>query len=279
MSAGSFLTTVVLARHLPAEEFGRYALVLAVLTVANTAQASFVGVPLHVVRMAAGSPNLVRAALSATALVAGPAVVAVFAVAAAVAGPVAAGAAVLALLGWQAQEALRRVLLAELRYASAVPADVLSYGGQVVVLLVLIAADVPLDVARVCLVIAATSAASERAPARADRSAGAPPRPRGVDRRGDRPRALGAPGQRARTARRLRPHAAVAVFEGSTAVGRFQALITVVGVTNPIMVSSYGLITSLVADTAARRWSPGVRPGPRRPHRRRRHERPRWASS
>ena len=271
---------MVLARHLPAEEFGRYALVLAVLTVANTAQASFVGVPLHVVRMATGSPNLVRAALRATALVAGPAVVAVFAVAAAVAGPVAAGAAVLALLGWQAQEALRRVLLAELRYASAVPADVLSYGGQVVVLLVLIAADVPLDVARVCLVIAATSAASERAPARADRSAGAPPRPRGVDRRGDRPTGAGCsrptcPDCSPSTP----PYAAVAVFEGSTAVGRFQALITVVGVTNPIMVSSYGLITSLVADTAARRWSPGVRPGPRRPRRRRRHERPRWASS
>ncbi len=134
VSLGTFLLNVLLARHLPIEEFGVYALVLGVLLFLNALHASVVVYPISLKGAAADQAGLRRhagGALSAIAILASPLwAVAIGATCLAIGRPElipwALGAAVL----WQLQETLRRTFMAQMRHREAVLGDALSYLGQ-----------------------------------------------------------------------------------------------------------------------------------------------------
>ena len=134
LSAGNFLSNLLLARSLPTAEFGHFAFVLAVLNLLNNLNGSIVGYQLTIRGAPAPEGELRRymtAAMGATALlqVVGAAVLAgsLLSIGELRLLPV----ALATLAAWQLQETVRRALLAKLRYAAAVPGDVMSYLGQV----------------------------------------------------------------------------------------------------------------------------------------------------
>ncbi|AWN38216.1 lipopolysaccharide biosynthesis protein [Methylobacterium radiodurans] len=137
-SVGTFGLTILLARALPPAEYGIFALLLGGLMILHMVTSSLVFYPLSVRAGAVGpqeSAGLMRASLDLLGLLFLPAG-ALLALAA-----LAAGRADLALpalayfLLWQIQEAFRRYLFAELRFAAAIPGDAVSYLGQVALVL------------------------------------------------------------------------------------------------------------------------------------------------
>lgn len=140
LSLGNFLTSVLLARawHDP-KVYGVYALCLTVINFLNTLHASLVTYPLTVRGAAcddatpAGADRLRRLtgrALTATLCLAPLlALGLVFPVLKSHRWPLLPWVAA-ALVFWQVQEALRRAMLARLRHARAVPGDAISYLGQ-----------------------------------------------------------------------------------------------------------------------------------------------------
>lgn len=141
ISGGNFIFNVVLARAVPLEQYGRFALVLGTLGLMQTAFGALVYYPLSVRGAAAdkaGRDRLVASTLILNLMIS--------AVLAAVAGlllhVMEDGAGWLPtfamLLASQIQESARRGLLTAFRYAAAVPGDALSYVGQVAVLLAVV---------------------------------------------------------------------------------------------------------------------------------------------
>lgn len=131
VSIGSFLVTLVLARRLPVAEFGVFGILLGILMTAATAHASFIGIPLMVLSgRKAHTEQLTVVALSATvpscALFTGA-----IAVTLVVLGrPGLLPWAALALVGGQVQETLRRSLMGRLQFGRAICGDAVSYLGQ-----------------------------------------------------------------------------------------------------------------------------------------------------
>ena len=165
MSAANFATMVVLARALAPADFGVFVLAYTGLLLLNGLQAGLITQP-HNVLGQGRRPGEYPLYTSSTA--AGQLVFAFFfaslALAAAVVAQVAApsAAAVLfalvpAIIAWQGQEFTRRVLYTERRLSAAFVSDVLSYGGQVAVLVAL-ASKGELTPAIALYVIAGTSA-------------------------------------------------------------------------------------------------------------------------
>lgn len=141
ISGGNFVFNVVLARAVPLDQYGRFALVLGTLGLMQTAFGALIYYPLSVrgaTADKAGRDRLVASTLLLSLMI--------NAVLAAVAGLLLKvmddGArwlpTVAMLLASQVQESTRRGLLTAFRYAAAVPGDALSYLGQVAVLLVLV---------------------------------------------------------------------------------------------------------------------------------------------
>ncbi len=149
MSAANFATVVILARALTPSAFGAFVLAYAALLFVNGIQTGLVTQPHNVLGQGKTGDAYRRYTLSTAAgqavfsgIAAAIALVAALAVLAA--GGSAAGllfALVPALVAWQLQEFTRRVLYTETRMRTAFAIDVVGYGGQVALILALVAAD------------------------------------------------------------------------------------------------------------------------------------------
>jgi O-antigen/teichoic acid export membrane protein len=149
MSATNFVTVVVLARTLPPADFGAFVLAYASLLFANGLQTGLVTQPHNVLgqgRSGEDYRSYTRSTAVGQGLFSGAAALVALAVAAGakLAGGDASGvlvALVPALVAWQLQEFVRRVLYTEHRFGTAFAVDVVSYGGQVALVLALVWAD------------------------------------------------------------------------------------------------------------------------------------------
>ena len=159
VSLGNFLTNIVLARSLPPREFGSYAILFAILLVLYGAHGALVTYPLSV-RGASGSVENLQELLNlslwlTTAGAVGAGVIltiACWSYGRPVLGVCVAGA----LLFWLLQETTRRALMARLRHRDAVWGDAISYLGQALAISVL-AATASLSIEKAFAVMAGTS--------------------------------------------------------------------------------------------------------------------------
>lgn len=133
VSLGSFLTTLVLGRHLPEAQFGRYALLIGILYLLNSFHTSLITYPLTALIVRFGRSTvagLLTCALLGTLVLALPGS-AVLALTCHFTGQLSlAPLLVVASVLWQAQETARRALLAEFRFHDALLGDAISYLGQ-----------------------------------------------------------------------------------------------------------------------------------------------------
>ncbi|MGK2849512.1 MAG: lipopolysaccharide biosynthesis protein [Candidatus Limnocylindrales bacterium] len=165
ISASNFLGMIVAARAMSVTEFGIYALAYTGLWAMNGVQSSLITQP-HSVLASHTDVIAYRRFTSATALmqIALSAALGIPIVVAGIGAMVAGFGPVLlvvgfALLGWQAQEFVRRVLYFEGRATGVIVIDVISYGGQLLALIGLAWAG-DLTVASGLLVAALTSIAA-----------------------------------------------------------------------------------------------------------------------
>ena len=165
LSATNFLTMLVLTRVLDPRPFGAFVLAYTALLLANTIQFALITQPHNVIGATrTGREYAVYTTATAVSQLA-------FVVPLVVAGGAAAVVAVAtglefaslfvalvpAAIAWQLQEFVRRVLYTERRMAAAFANDVVSYGGQLAILLVLWRLD-DLTAAAALYALAATSA-------------------------------------------------------------------------------------------------------------------------
>ncbi len=137
-SLGNFLFTIVLARTLPPQEYGVFALLFGILMILYTVMSSVLFYPMSVLANAADEDRVADLMRVSFLLLVGLCVPAglVLGVTAFLVGRT---DLVLALLVyfvvWQVQEAFRRYLFVELRFGAAVPGEVISYLGQILIVL------------------------------------------------------------------------------------------------------------------------------------------------
>jgi O-antigen/teichoic acid export membrane protein len=250
LSLGTFGTHVVLARSLPAAEYGVFALLYGAILLVNTVHASLVVDPLSVHGAPAegdGMRRLVRGSLGLTAVVAP------------VLGLVAAGAtwllgraelapgAVAAVGLWQLHETYRRVLLAQLRHKDALTGDAASYLGQAA-LLVAVAALGQASIQTTLFIMAGTSAAGA-----ALHAVKVGVRSMDLTETSRLVRGFWAFGRWSLLSALLAALAvqvlpwATAFFRDLSAAAAFQALANVCGAINPVMFAAGGLITPAAA--------------------------------
>ena len=171
ISGANFLTVVLPKRAMSSDEFGAFSLVYSVLLLANIVQSTLLTQPHNVLAATRTGDDYRRYTTStgwAQLLLAGAEAVAMLAVAAgayARHSPLAPMllAMVPAIVAWQLQEFARRVLYTEGRFAAAFWNDMVSYGGQVLAVAALYAAEVTggddwLNGATALYALAATSA-------------------------------------------------------------------------------------------------------------------------
>lgn len=140
VSFGNFVLNVQLARHLTAAEYGKFALFLGAIFALRAIDYSLISYPLSV-RLCAATRDEHAGLLANTVLLAaalGLALVLLLALGILLLG---GGdmllAAMACYLSWQAQETMRRCLLANFRYRAAVTGDAISFIGQAVLIAVL----------------------------------------------------------------------------------------------------------------------------------------------
>jgi O-antigen/teichoic acid export membrane protein len=159
VSLGNFLTNILLARALPPAEYGIFALVFGLLLVLSSIHAAVVIYPLSIRAAASDSDDLRRYAsrsLLLTGLLFLPLAAVVFGAAEFLGRQQVGLWAIAALLCWLVQETMRRALMAHLRHGEAVWGDILSYVGQAgIIFLCIRSGRVPLEL--VFGIIAATS--------------------------------------------------------------------------------------------------------------------------
>lgn len=141
ISGGNFIFNVLLARAIPLDQYGRFALVLGTLGLLQTGSGALLYYPLSV--RGATADKAVRDRLVASTLILNLMLSAVLATLAGLVLTVTDEGGrwlptVAMLLASQLQESTRRGLLTDFRYAASVPGDALSYLGQVAVLLVVV---------------------------------------------------------------------------------------------------------------------------------------------
>lgn len=145
ISASNFMTTVVLARNLDRTDFGAFALVYAAIVFANSVQSALVTQPHNILGATRGGDDYRRyttiTAMSQLCLAALMALIALLS--AVIAREAAWGIAPLlfplvpAIVAWQLQEFVRRVLYTEGRLRAAMANDAVSYGTQAVAMVTL----------------------------------------------------------------------------------------------------------------------------------------------
>ncbi len=160
VSLGNFLTNVCLARNLRTADYGIWALLYGLLLFFYTIHASLVTYPLSVGDAKFHLPALRRdgtCGLLVTLAMGLPFGGIIFAVATALANRRVGVCCVLAMLFWYLQETLRRELMAALRHRRALSGDIVSYGGQAL-LIFLLARNHMLSLVSALLAMAGTSA-------------------------------------------------------------------------------------------------------------------------
>lgn len=159
LSAGNFLTNIVLIRHLPTATFGVFALFLNAIIFFNNIHAAAVTYTICI-RGARGTRATVRTVATggvvATILMAAVDLVGAYLVGAYVKHYAIIGWVCFAAVLWQLQEAFRSSFVSQRRYSQAIPGDGTSYLGQALVL-ALIAAVGGLSLRVVFFVIGVTS--------------------------------------------------------------------------------------------------------------------------
>ncbi len=153
ISGANFITVVLPKRAMSGDEFGTFSLVYSVLLLANIVQSTLLTQPHNVLASTRTGEDYRRYTAStgmAQLLLAGLEALAMFAVAVGAYARHAHVAPMLmamvpAIVAWQLQEFGRRVLYTEGRFAAAFWNDMVSYGGQVVVVAALFAADLKVD--------------------------------------------------------------------------------------------------------------------------------------
>ena len=159
VSCGNFLTNILLARSLAADQYGIFALFLDAILFLNSLQAALLIYPLTVRCQLMDERQLRRCAgtcVILTLLIAIPLGLALAAYGMFIG---AASVAIWAVLGqtfWQCQETLRRTLLARRNYSRAILGDCVSYLGQVIIIGFLVMGNRS-DVPRAFMAMAATS--------------------------------------------------------------------------------------------------------------------------
>jgi O-antigen/teichoic acid export membrane protein len=133
VSAGNFITLVLVARALPTKgEYGWFGLLLECIFYLNTLQSALITYPLTVKGAVADADRLRRlatASLLMTLILAAPVALAGLGIAS-ITGKVMLGlAGAFALVAWQVQEVMRKSLIAHFRYADAAWGDALRYLG------------------------------------------------------------------------------------------------------------------------------------------------------
>lgn len=246
LSIGNFVVTFVLARQLPAHEFGVFAVVLGVLILATTTHTSLIGIPLLV--RGGGEREDVRelavAGLFLAALVSTVFSVVLAATVLVLDRPSLFIPAVCALFAWQTQETLRRSLMAQRAFGRAAGGDALSYLGQATLIVGLTVYGRP-TVARAFMIIALTSLAASLLQFWQVR-----PRIRSAGPLRDAVIGLCRLGKWLVLtnfiggAAELAPIWLLAAIHGAPRAGAFQALITVVGVANPVLLAMNSLVTT-----------------------------------
>lgn len=133
VSLGTFVTNVLLARALAPADYGVFALIYGMLVLMNSYHSCAVVYPLSL----SGAPGTIeelhkhlRRSVWLTLLLAFPLGLVVVGAALFLGKPEIAGWAILALVFWQVQETLRRGLMAHMRHREAVWGDAVSYLGQ-----------------------------------------------------------------------------------------------------------------------------------------------------
>jgi O-antigen/teichoic acid export membrane protein len=137
VSLGNFLTNILLARSLSPADYGTFALIYGMLILMNSYHSSAVVYPLSL----SGAPGTIkelhhhlRRSICVTLLLAFPLGLVVFCATLFLKRPDITPWVVLALVCWQIQETLRRGLMAHLRHSEAVWGDAVSYLGQAVMI-------------------------------------------------------------------------------------------------------------------------------------------------
>lgn len=250
VSLGTFVSTVLLARVLSPAQFGTFALLYGAMLFLNTIHASFITYPLSIHGARLDRDGLGRAATAFLILALGLALLlaAVLTGAAwALGAPRVAAWAVAAHLAWQVQETVRRALLAQLRPRDAVTGDTLSYLGQAAVIGALaMLGTLSLEAAFAAMAgTSALAAATQLALIR-------PARPTTDDIR-----ALGAVALKAGQWVVLANVFGAAIMQGllwtlaltdgATGAAKLQAVITVMGATNPVMFGIANLVVPIMA--------------------------------
>ena len=162
VSLGMFLTTIILARTLAQRDFGIYTILLSVMLLLNGTHSSLITYPLIVDGPSMDSTALLRRTrglLVLTVLLVIPVGVAWLAVSTVFDSLGVSLWGLAAVLLWQVQETTRKGLMAEFRYRSALWGDALSYLGQSAVLWAL-ASNQLLTLPRAFVVMCFTSAAA-----------------------------------------------------------------------------------------------------------------------
>jgi O-antigen/teichoic acid export membrane protein len=144
VSGGNFLLNVVLARTLAQSDYGEFALFLGAIFLGRTVDYSFISYPLSIRLF--GLKDDERAALLGKTAVLAVALSLVLVVAMALGAMLLGGLAILlpvclCYLCWQAQETLRRFVLADFRYRAAVAGDAVAYVGQGLLVTILLYFD------------------------------------------------------------------------------------------------------------------------------------------
>ena len=249
VSAGNFLTSVLLARALVPAEYGVYSLLFAFIIALNGIHAALVtyGLSLH----GAAQPQeilerLCGQSLALTLVLSTALGAVIFCVALALHRPSAAPWAFLALVCWELQETTRRALMAALRHGAALWGDIAAYIGQAAVVLILIARH-EISLVTAFAAIAATSALgaliqSAQLRLRWLHFSGAASLIPAFWR-------LGRWTMLANFARGLTTQIFIWILALRSLgdVGAFQSLMNVLGVTNPILFSLSNLLVPLVA--------------------------------
>jgi O-antigen/teichoic acid export membrane protein len=250
VSLGGVLTTIFLARGLAPDRFGDAVILVAVMLFLNTVHASLVVYPLTV----RGAPldessfrSLMWSSLSATTIVGIPLALVQMTIALVFVSTTVAALSALALIAWQVQETARRALFTRLHHGTAISGDLLSYVGQAALIGALVAGS-HLTLALVFASMIATSMIGgcvQLAQLRPGRTRlaialrGAAQIPQ-IGKWTLPSNVLGAVIMQA-------PIWAIALLMTSTAAGQFQAMLTIVGVTNPVMYGVANLLTPAVA--------------------------------
>ena len=259
VSAGNFLTQLLLARTLPKTQYGTYAILIATILFLNNLQGGFVLLAIY--KRCAGADTAVSRYTTSSALVFASAVGLLLAVPAAAAAmflhrpdlvlPVA-----FAVVAWQAQETVRATLLSRVQHRLAVFGDAVSYIGQVVVLAILAGLSL-LELHRAFVVIGLTSLIALVIQLATIGYV----RPRLYQVRDFCSHALqiGRLAIPARLASFFTLQSfpwTLGVASGPAAAASFQAIVNVLGVVNPLLIGTGSLVT---ASTAKSRSLSGLR--------------------